>query len=212
MAQNINTELFEEAEIFDKPALFSNYRLDRATVPKNLYCYDLRGSDYDPGEPITVEQHVLVNYAGCVITAEKLEFSDGADYIRLGDDGLNFLGEEMSVREFCTKHSIEFLASGNHQQQNKKSEVVGTVSFANGDTMSYTDAADFVDAIKEELPYKPTTGFQYKVLTDDPAVRKAVDDVLFDMFGERNPRTLEEYDLPEHGTEPHESTMTMGGM
>ena len=60
---------------------------------------------------------------------------------------------------------------------------------------------------REELPYRPTTGFRYEVLTDDSAVRKAVDDIVFDFYGEENPRQLEEYPkkLPKQG-------MTMGGM
>jgi hypothetical protein len=45
-------------------------------------------------------------------------------------------------------------------------------------------------SFKDELPYKPTSGFQYKVLTDDPAVRKGADDILYDLFGEKNPRPL----------------------
>jgi ATP-dependent RNA circularization protein (DNA/RNA ligase family) len=39
----------------------------------------------------------------------------------------------------------------------------------------------------------PTTGFRYEVLTDDPVVRKAADDILLDFFGEENPYTLSEY-------------------
>ena len=38
-----------------------------------------------------------------------------------------------------------------------------------------------------------TTGFRYEVLTDDPAVRKAADDILLDFFGEDDPYTLSEY-------------------
>ena len=60
--------------------------------------------------------------------------------------------------------------------------------------------------MREELPYRPTTGFRYEVLTDDPTVRKAVDDVVFDLYGEESPRQQEDY-------EPQpEKDMTMGGM
>ena len=56
------------------------------------------------------------------------------------------------------------------------------------------------------MPYRPTTGFRYEVLTDDPAVRKAVDDVVFDLYGEENPCQQADYD-----SQP-EQDMTMGGM
>ena len=77
--------------------------------------------------------------------------------------------------------------------------VIGTVSFASGETLAYTDPAIFLQVIRDELPYKPTSGFQYKVLTDDPAVRKGADDILYDLFGEKNPRPLEDYGLTKQG-------------
>ena len=78
--------------------------------------------------------------------------------------------------------------------------MVGKATFANGDIIPYYDADSFLDCIREELPYRGTTGFRYEVLTDDPAVRKAADDILFDFLGEENPCELEDY------------TQTMGGI
>ena len=84
--------------------------------------------------------------------------------------------------------------------------LVGRVSYANGDAQEFTDAEAFLKCVREELPYRPTTGFRYEVLTDDSAVRKAVDDNVFDFYGEENPRQLEEYQkTPKQG-------MTMGGI
>ncbi len=53
--ENLLNEKLQEIEIFDKPGLFSNGRLRDEDVPEGLYRYDLRGSDYDPGQPITGE-------------------------------------------------------------------------------------------------------------------------------------------------------------
>ena len=84
--------------------------------------------------------------------------------------------------------------------------LVGRVTYANGDAQEFTDAEAFLKCVREELPYRPTTGLRYEVLTDDPAVRKAVDDIVFDLYGEENPRQLEEYQkTPKQG-------MTMGGI
>ena len=47
MAVNARTEEFQHIEVFDKPALFTNGRIARDTVPKGWYCYDIRGSDDD---------------------------------------------------------------------------------------------------------------------------------------------------------------------
>ena len=78
--------------------------------------------------------------------------------------------------------------------------MVGRATFVNGDVIPYYDADSFLDCIREELPYRDTTGFRYEILTDDPAVRKAADDILFDFLGEENPCELEDY------------TQTMGGI
>ena len=89
----------QEIEIFDKPGLFSNGRLRDEEVPEGLYRYDLRGSDYDPGQPVTVEKNVVVNHAASVLMAEELDL--GADgRLELGEEGLNFTGAELTVREF----------------------------------------------------------------------------------------------------------------
>ena len=41
---------------------------------------------------------------------------------------------------------------------------------------------------QEYALYRNTTGFRHETLTDDPAVRKAVDDILWDYVGEENPQ------------------------
>lgn len=94
------------------------------------------------------------------------------------------------------------------QRQNllEQPVVIGRVSFASGEEMKYTDVEAYLQCIREELPNHPVTGFRYKTLTDDPAVRKQVDDILYDLYGEENPRPLEDYqEQPDQG-------MTMGGM
>ena len=55
MKVNARTEKFQHIEVFDKPALFTNGRIARDTVPKGWYCYDIRGSDDDPGELCYIE-------------------------------------------------------------------------------------------------------------------------------------------------------------
>lgn len=97
--ENLLNEKLQEIEIFDKSGLFSNGRLRDEDVPEGLYRYDLRGSDYDPGQPITVEKTVVVNHAASVLMAEELDL--GAEgRLELGEEGLNFTGAELTVREF----------------------------------------------------------------------------------------------------------------
>lgn len=90
MSVDAAKEQFEHIELFGKPALFTDARVDVSTLPLGFYCYDLRGSDNDPGRPVTLELHVGVNHAGSVLTPEKVKIPESG-YKRLRD-GLNFLG------------------------------------------------------------------------------------------------------------------------
>ena len=67
------------------------------------------------------------------------------------------------------------------------------MTFANGEHMEFTAPQNYLRTIREELPTKDLTGFRFETLTDDPAVRKAVDDMVYDLYGEENPRPLEDY-------------------
>lgn len=106
MSNNAAKEVYEHIELFGKPALFSNYRIDKSTVPAGLYCYDLRGSDRDPGQPVSIEQNVLVNHAGCVLLPEALDIPEYG-YIK-ANGKINFLGEELSIEQFCGQYGIPY--------------------------------------------------------------------------------------------------------
>ena len=109
MAVNARTEEFQHIEVFDKPALFTNGRIARDTVPKGWYYYDIRGSDDDPGELCYMEENVVVNHAGSVLMPEKLAMpKSGRLDVR---DELGFLDEgNMTLREFCEAHQLPYPA------------------------------------------------------------------------------------------------------
>ena len=340
MKVNARTEEFQHIELFDKFALFTNARIDRSTVPEGWYCYDIRGSDDDPGELCYMEENVVVNHAGSVLIPEKLAMPKSG-WLDARDE-LGFLDEgNMTLCEFCEAHQLPYPAenmkfhsrparpevaglfytphpeedkrlgtvghvrmdfgrSGNEfwhtwwprgpeelnspafkaelqqivgklredvlksrfamerfcyehggkidggyvqnygyivetehyryclrcnpspgdyncyctvydldvQRQNmvRDTPLVGRVTYANGDTQEFTDAEAFLKCVREELPYRPTTGFRYEVLTDDPAVRKQVDDMIFDFYDVEAPCRQDDHEpRPEQG-------MTFGGM
>ena len=95
-----NATKYQEIEIFDIPGLFSNGRIDAADIPEGLYRYDLRGSDYDPGDPVTVEERVVVNHAGSILTAKPLDIPEGGALRLTEDEGLNFVGGEITAYQF----------------------------------------------------------------------------------------------------------------
>jgi hypothetical protein len=108
-------ETYDPVSLFDKPALFSNLRIDRDTVPEGLYAYDIRHGD--DGEAATVEKSVSVNHMGTVIMAEALDFGE-SEYIPLDqeDSGLDFAAEHDSetVAEFQ-----QYIAEHQQTQEDK---------------------------------------------------------------------------------------------
>ena len=85
-------------------------------------------------------------------------------------------------------------------------QLIGSVSFLSGETQQFTDAKAYLNCIREELPHEATTGFRFRMITQDPAIRKAVDDIVYDFYGEENPCNEEDYNLA-----PSEE-IQMGGM
>ncbi|MBT9766254.1 LPD28 domain-containing protein [Clostridium sp. MCC345] len=98
--QIANDEQYQEIELFDKPGLFSNGRIVRDNLPEGVYCYDLRGSDYDPGEPVCVEEQVVVNHAGSVLLTEPLELAEDGRLMLTEEEGLNFVGGFSTLAQF----------------------------------------------------------------------------------------------------------------
>ena len=92
------------------------------------------------------------------------------------------------------------------QQMARQAKPVGRVTFADGSRMDYTDVQEYLRCIQKELPQHSVTGFRYETLTDDPVVRKQVDDILFDLYGEENPQSLTDYENSSG------QGMKMGGM
>lgn len=87
-----------------------------------------------------------------------------------------------------------------------KNALVGRATYINGDVQDFTDAEAYIQYISDELPYHATSGFRFETLTDDPAMRKVVSDIVYDFYGMENPHQREDYE-----TEP-DLKMTMGGM
>ena len=98
--QIANDEQYQEIELFDKPGLFSNGRIARDNLPEGVYCYDLRGSDYDPGEPVCVEERVVVNHAGSVLLTDPLELAENGRLMLTEEEGLNFVGGFSTLAQF----------------------------------------------------------------------------------------------------------------
>ena len=63
------------------------------------------------------------------------------------------------------------------QEMAQKDKIVGRVTYADGTAQEFTDPHQYLQTIKEELPFRNTTGFKHETLSEDPEVKKAVDDM-----------------------------------
>ena len=96
-------EHFEKALIDGREVLFTNIRIDRSTVPENLYCYDIREMDGFSGVAASVERYVWVNHWGTILLKEAFPLENGR-YEILGDD-MEYLCEYCTVEGYLKDES-----------------------------------------------------------------------------------------------------------
>ena len=103
-ANAITEQSFEEVELFGKPALFTNERVDRSTVPKGVYAYDIRETEGFSGIACEIGRHVAVNHWGTVITRHSVKLThDG--FRRMTENDINYgTGDCCTVKEYMDKY------------------------------------------------------------------------------------------------------------
>ena len=75
MAQDARTESYFLVDMDGYICLFTNLRLDRYTVPEDLYCYDVRDADCD-GCFAEIQSFVCFNHWGTIITKEPIPMNE----------------------------------------------------------------------------------------------------------------------------------------
>lgn len=89
---HFNEVNFDAFEVNGIPALFTNARIKRNSIPKGYCAYDIRGGDET--EFATIEPSILVNHTGTIVIKGKIEFEDH-DFVEIED--YNFTGEEPTL-------------------------------------------------------------------------------------------------------------------
>ena len=69
-------EIFEKVSVCGIPCDFSDMRIDRDTVPKGKYQYEVADDDESSGDPARVQSGVMVNFFGTLICDEPLPIGD----------------------------------------------------------------------------------------------------------------------------------------
>lgn len=104
MAENANEINFESLEILGQTALFTCLRIDRKSVPDELYAYDLRHDDECQGNICEIKPFVMVNHWGTILCKEPIEMSDnGCRFVDEND--YSYLGDSITLDEFMAEEA-----------------------------------------------------------------------------------------------------------
>ena len=107
--QDAMKEVFEEVTVLDKPMLFTCQRIDRATIPKGLYMYEVRHDDDMRGDPVEIANWIMVNHWGTLISNEPLKLTPSRSvnnaYLDIDPKkDWNYEGVESTIAEYMERH------------------------------------------------------------------------------------------------------------
>lgn len=86
MRLDYSKEKFTKVRVCGIECNFSDMRIDRSTVPKKKYQYEVAGDDDSGGNPVRVQRGVLVNFFGTLISDMPLSpMDDNVLWLQEGD-------------------------------------------------------------------------------------------------------------------------------
>lgn len=106
MKLNANEETYEMLEICGQTVLFTSARIDRKTIPNELYAYDLRHDDGCQGNICEIKPLVAVNHWGTIICKEPIEMNEHG-YRLVAEEEYNYIGESVTLEDFQEEQSLE---------------------------------------------------------------------------------------------------------
>ena len=100
-AVDARKEHYEAVEILGIPGLFTTLRVDRTTIPKGVYAYDMQTSEQDWSQPCLLARHITVEHFGTVLTASPVPIPPNG-YLDLspGDFESQSCAERMTLADF----------------------------------------------------------------------------------------------------------------
>lgn len=119
--KNAMDEVYEEVTVFGKPMLFTCLRIDRDTVPKGMYMYEVRHDDDQQGDPVQMANWIMVNHWGTLISNQpiKLEKSPTVNNAYRDIDpetDWNYEGVDSTLKEYMEKHPPKKEKNRNHER------------------------------------------------------------------------------------------------
>ena len=102
-------ESFEEVTVLGVPMLFTAMHVDKSTVPKGLYLYEVRHDDEGNGEPVQLGNWILVNHWGTLISSQPVKltqvpYRDNAYRDIDPEKDWKYEGVETTLRDYMKRH------------------------------------------------------------------------------------------------------------
>ena len=86
MRLDYRTEEFQKVSVCGIVCDFSDMRIDRSTIPKGRYQYEVADDDESQGEPSRVRLGIMVNFLGTLISDVPLPLiNDNVLWLQEGD-------------------------------------------------------------------------------------------------------------------------------
>ena len=104
-----STAKFEMVTVLDEPMLFTCCRVDKNTVPKGLYVYEVRHDDDMRGDPVQISDWIVVNHWGTLLTSKPIRLDKHPKTYRSyrdidPEEDWNYEGYEMTLKEYLDEY------------------------------------------------------------------------------------------------------------
>ena len=106
MSVNIFKDELQHAQLFGKPVLTTNWLIPRETVPDGWFCYDMRGTDSDPGAHAALVDYTSYDHSGTVLSPKPLK-RPATKARRIGKGDYFLHGETMDLETFCGEYGLD---------------------------------------------------------------------------------------------------------
>lgn len=108
MRKDASKIIYDEVSLLGHPALLTDWRVDRTTVPDGFHLYELRHADEDWGDPCQIAKGILVNFYGSILTLQPFQLPSHG-YLDFDSSALVYVEEDScaTLGEFLQKHSKE---------------------------------------------------------------------------------------------------------
>ena len=97
---------FQEITIFNKPALFTPYRIDSKDLPKGLYKYECQCDDNQDGIITMIGKCIHVNFWGTILTTKKIGLHHGYRNVDETIDVLFNDSKSILIHDYFRKYPI----------------------------------------------------------------------------------------------------------